>query len=178
METSEERELIEALRHEEYIPLGEKDISETTVRDIEEEIPLKETPETEFETLVEEVTHAEMPDISTETRVRPVVEDVEDRPQPEVERTTVEMEHRTGPKDESVTVVTIAREDVVIPSTTEVSETTVRDIVEEIPLKEIPEANRKHMGVISVTRFEPEFVASVVASSADVVYEGKKSYSC
>ena len=174
METSEERELIEALSHEEYLPLGEKEVGETIVRDIVEETPLKEAPESEFESLTEEVTHAEMPDISTETVVRPAVEEVEERAQTELDRTTVEMEHRTGPKDESVTVVTISREDVVIPCKTEVGETIVRDIVEETPLREAPEADRKHMGLISVTRFDPEFIASVVASSADVVHEGNQ----
>ena len=178
METSEERELIEALSHEEYLPLGEKEVGETIVRDIVEETPLKEAPESEFESLTEEVTHAEMPDISTETVVRPAVEEVEERAQTELDRTTVEMEHRTGPKDESVTVVTISREDVVIPCKTEVGETIVRDIVEETPLRETPEADRKHMGLISVTRFDPEFIASVVASSADVVHEGNQPDSC
>ena len=162
METSEERELIEALRHEEYIALGKKEISETTVRDIEEETPWKETKETEFETLVEEVTHVEMPDISTETRVRPVVEEVEEKPQPELERTTVELEHRTAPKDESVTAEIVPA---ILPVTPKANVETVV-------------AERQHLGVISVTRFEPEFIASVVASSADVVHEGKQAHFC
>ena len=60
----------------------------------------------------------------------------------------------------------------------EAGETIVRDIVEETPLREAPEADRKHMGLISVTRFDPEFIASVVASSADVVHEGNQPDSC
>ena len=162
METSEERELIEALSHEEYLPLGEKEVGETIVRDIVEETPLNEAPESKFESLTEEVTHAEMPEIATETTVRPAIEEVEEREQTELDRTTVEMEHRTGPKDESVAV------EIVPALLPEVAKTIVETVVVE----------RQNLSVISVTRFEPEFITSVIASSADVVHEGNQPDSC